>query len=432
MRMSFLTNHHTAIHKTLSYLLTGLGSLMITALPASGLINTVEYEKAVDDLWIGVVLPLTGHNSAYGQQILQGMESALSPLSHTKLAQTLQHYPLFHKVKLLVRDHGGDIDKGKLLVDELYTEHRVSVVVGGLSTLESQNYAEISSRRAKIFISLLPKTLPNLHQHSRAISFASNYPWQLKVIAQYLKSKASPPPVLVTSDQLDEHHISSFFNILNPLSTHDTPSQPTLDQNPRIINIDTNLLSHPPHQEDSQTTQLVSPMQAAAQEIYSTQTEVVVITLGLKQSKALLNELQNLGFTGSIYGLDYWDHPSFRLSRHAMDIHYVVQYDTTFFSEDFKQVYYFHTQTQPTVLSALGYDVTFFLLHLYQQTKSIRIPPFLQLIENNQIIQTPASFAGLYRRSPHHFIERKMVLRSLHPNSTQIIGDITPNASTHH
>lgn len=428
------------LQRILCLLSTGLGCAIITTLPASGLLITVEYEKAVDDLWVGVVLPLSGDNASFGQQILSGMRSALSPLSKAKLTQAGYHYPLFHKIKLIVRDHGGDIEQGKLLVDELYTEHRAAVVVGGLSTLESASYADISSRRAKIFISLIPKTLPNLKQHSRAISFASSYAWQLKVIAQHLKSTSSAPPMLVISDSMSRmkgtrahHMITDFFISAGATSTSAPPD--LNDFTDHIMSVaDSTFKLQPKDPELSPEPN--AAMQAMAASIHNTQTQVLVMMLGLKESKQLLHELHQLSFKGRIYGLDYWDHPSFSAPQLDLDIHYVIQYDQSFFSEDFKDIYYAQTQTEPTVLAALGYDVTYFLLQLYQQTKSTRIPPFLQLIERNQLIRAPASFAGIYRRSEHHYIQRPMVLRSLHSSSHRIIGDmnaqVDPIMTPHH
>lgn len=422
------------LQRILCLLSTALGCAIITILPASGLLITVEYEKAVDDLWVGVVLPLSGDNASFGQQILSGMHSALSPLSKAQLTRAGYHYPLFHKIKLIVRDHGGDIEQGKLLVDELYTEHRVAVVVGGLSTLESASYAEISSRRAKIFISLIPKTLHNLKQHSRAISFASSYAWQLKVIAQHLQSIGSPPPTLVISDAINSlttsgqrHMITDFFTSAGAESTS---AQPDLHHfTDQIISVADTIFKLKATDTEASLGKDAA-MKAMAQSIHAAATQVVVITLGLKESKQLLHELHKLAFKGKIYGLDYWDHPSFTSPQLDLDLHYVIQYDESFFGEDFKQVYYFHTQTEPTVLAAVGYDVTYFLLQLYQQTKSTRIPPFLQLIERNQLIQAPASFAGIYRRSEHHYIQRPMVLRSLGSSAHRLIGDMNAHTNT--
>lgn len=412
---------------TVTHSITALMCFMSIMLPASGLLTKVEYEKAVDDLLVGVVLDLSGHNASFGQQILDGMESALSPLAREKLINQRLHYPLFHKMKLMVRDHGGDLEKGKMFVDELYTDHRAAVVVGGLSNLESQSYAEISSRRAKIFISLLPKTLLEFNEHSRSLSFASSYRWQLKIIAQHLKNQQIKHPTLIVSettaqDQISETTAQQIADFSQSLSSLIIPDQ-VISVTDTVHKLNQDSQDH----RHEHNKVIPSPLYVIAQDIVNSQVEVVVVTLGLRDSKELLEYLQKLSFQGHIYGLDYWDHPSFRPTQLNLNIHYVVQYDQNFLSDDFKELYYYHTQNQPTVLSALGYDVSCFILHLYQQTKTTRIPPFLRLMEKNQLIQAPASFAGQYRRSDHHFIERQMVLRSLKPRSQKVIGQlITP------
>ena len=417
------------ISRALRILATTLGWTLLATLPASNLMQTVEYEKAIDDLKVGVVLPLSGDNSSFGKEILEGMESALSPLSREKLKQRGEHYSLFSKVKLIVRDHGGDIEKGKELAHELYADHRATFVVGGLSTLESQGYAEISSKRAGLFISLLPRTLEGLDDHSRAISFSSSYPWQLKLIARYLGASFPDLPneklIVVTSESIlaprkraTHQKFTDFFDSLSP-TTADQANRKDAHSDwwQQVMSVD-DMRNQNPHMGPDLFMMI-------ARKILATNPKVLVITLGLHQSKRLLTALKNLGFTGSIYGLDYWDHPAFRNHQLAQNIHYVVQYDPSFFTDDFQEIFYFHNQSKPTVLSALGYDVIFFILSLFQQAKSTRIPPFLRLIEGGKVIHAPASFDETYRRGPDHFLERKMILRSFKPRSYQVIGDVT-------
>lgn len=416
------------IARALRILATTLGWVLLATLPASNLMQTVEYEKAIDDLKVGVVLPLSGDNSSFGKEILEGMESALSPLSREKLKLKREHYSLFSKVKLMVRDHGGDIEKGKELAHELYADHRATFVVGGLSTLESQGYAEISSQRAGLFISLLPRTLEGLGDYSRAISFSSSYSWQLKLIAEHLGTSfpdlLPEKMMIVTSEsilaprELTTHQkFTDFFDSLSSTPDQTDPKQVHSGWWQQVMSVDDMRNQHS-HMEQDLFVMI-------AKKILASNPAILVITLGLHQSKRLLTALKSLGFTGSIYGLDYWDHPAFRNHQLAQNIHYVVQYDPSFFTDDFQEIFYFHNQSKPTVLSALGYDVILFILSLFQQAKSTRIPPFLRLIEGEKVIHAPASFDETYRRGPDHFLERKMILRSFKPRSYQVIGDVT-------
>ena len=421
--------------------------LLFSILPSSELWQSVEYEKAIDDLKVGIILPLSGANRSIGQEILSGLESALSPLAMEKAKDRGDYFSLHNKIKIEVRDNQGNLDLGKTLADELYTNTRVSFLIGGLSLIESLSYAEISSRRGKMFISLLPKSLEGfLSTHTRAFSFSSSYHWQLRLLAQFL-GYYSPGILdhllLIVEDPIHSSESSTMETTQQFFHDFSLASEPS-----GTIHLDTKKLkalvwghaisyadiaqalppkSHNnlpiPQQESKILDQMID-------KIFRKKTEVVVIHLGLTRSMLLLQKLKSRNFQGDIYGLDYWDHPSFRPVQLGLKTHYVVQYDQDFFDEDFKEVYYFHTQSAPTLLAALGYDVMFFILSLYQRAKSIRIPPFLRLIEGQQIITAPASLAGVYRRSQDHSLERKMILRSFNPRTKQMIGSLQTQLNT--
>ncbi|MCY4380112.1 MAG: ABC transporter substrate-binding protein [Proteobacteria bacterium] len=399
--------------------------LFILLFPSSQLLQSVEYEKAVDDLKIGVLLPLTGAGATFSQTILNGLESALSPLAMTKNKVNGQHHDLHEKIKLIVRDHKGDLTLAKKLADELYIDDRVSFLVGGLSEIESSHYAELSSLRGKMFISLLPKNIEGLAQHSRSLSFSSSYDWQLKVIAQHLNRQLPLSSVnqvtLVIANTIKgprpphiQKMVTSFFNYLT--------EQPLANIWQHVISVEDNTVMTQNSHEYSQNNH--TALEQIAQSLMARKTQVAVIALGLSDSIYLLDILEKLNYQGSVYGLDYWEHPSFRPSKSPLNIHYVVSYDQSFLSKDFREIYFFHTGEKPSVLAALGFDVASFIMSLYSQTKSVRIPPFLRLIEGQKIMTAPASFQGTYRRGEDHFIERKMVLRSFKPRTTSLIGDV--------
>jgi len=88
--------------------------------------NEINEEQAVRPEAVGCLLPLSGSFALYGQEVLNGMQLAL-----TRLAQrgvTLQ---------LIVRDTGGSAEEAALLVKELAADRKVISVIGPLASRSS-------------------------------------------------------------------------------------------------------------------------------------------------------------------------------------------------------------------------------------------------------------------------------------------------------
>jgi len=175
-------------------IITFIGAVIISFwwFPASQSLDDMPSKKAVDNLKVGLLLPFSSGGGEYAQEILEGIQHALSPVlwqnspALTAVAGFGRQKEYYNKVELIIRDHQGDHQRAKQLAEQLYTEDRVSILIGGLSSLESQAYSDIAQKHQRLFISLLPRWIEGFATQPYSISFTASYGWQAKVIADYL------------------------------------------------------------------------------------------------------------------------------------------------------------------------------------------------------------------------------------------------------
>lgn len=112
---------------------------------SKSLIYDMEAAKRVSPQTIGVVLPLTGKNSAIGQRVLRGLQLGLG---------TNQS---FSKFKIAVIDSEGRADTARRGVERLIKEDNVIAIVGGVLSKTVQSELVVASDYQVPFIYLSQK-----------------------------------------------------------------------------------------------------------------------------------------------------------------------------------------------------------------------------------------------------------------------------------
>jgi branched-chain amino acid transport system substrate-binding protein len=96
---------------------------------------------------IGVLLPLTGDQQVYGQQVLNGIKAAIEIVKQTNPSQGIQ---------LVVEDIGLGGDAVKQALQKLLIEHQIIAAIGPLSIKDTESVAEMAQINNLPLISLTP------------------------------------------------------------------------------------------------------------------------------------------------------------------------------------------------------------------------------------------------------------------------------------
>jgi len=105
----------------------------------------IENYSKIDIGAIGVVLPLSGSKSKFGQKALTGIDSALNLETNKVLA-----------AKIYTRDSNDSPFVAKKMINDLIQKHHVSIIIGGLfSSTAAEEYLE-AKKYGVLFISLSP------------------------------------------------------------------------------------------------------------------------------------------------------------------------------------------------------------------------------------------------------------------------------------
>lgn len=119
------------------------------------ILSDMEAAKRVSPQTIGVVLPLTGKNSAVGQRVLRGIELGLGT-----------NQP-FSKFKIAVIDSEGRADTARRAVERLIKEDNVIAIVGGVLSKTVQSELVMASEFNVPFIYLSQRQGVNeIHPYS--------------------------------------------------------------------------------------------------------------------------------------------------------------------------------------------------------------------------------------------------------------------------
>lgn len=96
---------------------------------------------------IGVLLPLTGDQQVYGNQVLNGIKTAVEIVKKTNPTQSIQ---------LVVEDIGLGGDAAKQALQRLLVEHQIIAAIGPMSLKDTESVAELAQTNNLPLISLTP------------------------------------------------------------------------------------------------------------------------------------------------------------------------------------------------------------------------------------------------------------------------------------
>jgi len=96
---------------------------------------------------IGVLLPLTGDQQVYGNQVLNGIKTAVEIVKQTNPNQSIQ---------LVVEDVGLGGDASKQAMQRLLVEHQIIAAIGPMSLKDTESIAEMAQTNNLPVISLTP------------------------------------------------------------------------------------------------------------------------------------------------------------------------------------------------------------------------------------------------------------------------------------
>lgn len=96
---------------------------------------------------IGVLLPLTGDQQVYGNQVLNGIKTAVEIVKKTNPTQSIQ---------LVVEDIGLGGDATKQALQRLLVDHQIIAAIGPMSLKDTESVAEMAQTNNLPLISLTP------------------------------------------------------------------------------------------------------------------------------------------------------------------------------------------------------------------------------------------------------------------------------------
>ena len=367
-------------------------------------------EKKIDDLRVGVVLPLSGAQGSWGLELLNGINHSLSlfpkkeedtsllPSTWEQELKELKQWS--RKIKLFIRDTKSLASLGESQAEELLSQERVHVLLGGLSSTESLAYSQISKRYEKMFLSLLPRLSPGLSlDHKYSFSFLGNYKFQTELLRAYLKNHLNFLP----------QHIGLVLKEGNPDQKHPllealTPTL-TSEENPsKIFQV--------PLPATSKNS--LGFWHTEAQKIIKSQLQALIITLSWNPALSLLKALKKQDYQGTVLGLDSWDHPGFfkQTSSFTFPLRHLLPYQPELFTPAFSALIS-SSSTPPSTLEAIGYDAMMWLVHLYKKSQSARVAALMHHIYSPLEVKHGSSAESeIYLMGKDQALRKSMVLVS--------------------
>ena len=286
----------------------------------------------VNNVKVGVILPMTGQTATFGQESLNGLKLALEKAE--KNPPTLN---------LVVEDTQGTPSGSAAAVNKLITSDKVSVIIGEVA---SSNTIAASSAAQNSKIPLMTHastndTITNGKDYVSRICFVDSFQGQVmaKFAAQDLKAKKAV--ILVDSDSdysrgLRDSFSKAFVAAGGKISAEVSYSQKDTDFKSQLT------------------------------KVRKEKADVVFIPGYYTQVGSILRQASELKITAKILGTDGWDSPDlFKIAGKASAGHYVSSHfapdDTDPRVQTFVKEYKAKYNATPGAMAALGYDAGMFM-----------------------------------------------------------------------
>ncbi|MFO1520249.1 MAG: penicillin-binding protein activator [bacterium] len=151
---------------------------------------------------VGVILPLSGKYEQYGNNTLKGMQCAASEKSECHGVSN---------IRLVVKDSGGDPQKGAALVDELVNQDKVVAILGPLASSEVEGIAKEAQAKGVPLLALAQKKgVPALGDN--VFRFSLTPAAQVEALLRYMthKKNAKTFGVLYPKNNYGEEFLAEF------------------------------------------------------------------------------------------------------------------------------------------------------------------------------------------------------------------------------
>jgi ABC-type branched-subunit amino acid transport system substrate-binding protein len=161
----------------------------------------MDFSSRLSMKGIGVVLPLTGDKSIFGQRTLFGIESAIKDINSQS------------NLELYTKDNLGSNSVGAQAVREVIFEKRVPLIIGGLfPELAKAEYLE-ARKFGVLFISLSPVQLPREQKNYLLIEVTGSIESQIESMTQeeQLKKFGKKVGLIYPEGEMGESFLNEFW-----------------------------------------------------------------------------------------------------------------------------------------------------------------------------------------------------------------------------
>jgi len=161
----------------------------------------ISFVFAMKQINIGVVLPMTGPISAFGQQTWQGMK-----LAH-EIKPTLKINGKEYKINLILMDNRGDKAESANAASRLITERKVKVILGAVASSNSIAMSEVAEKNKTPMVS--PSSTNPLVTQGKKYVFRVCFidPFQGYVAAKFARSHLKAKTAAVLMDLAQDYSV---------------------------------------------------------------------------------------------------------------------------------------------------------------------------------------------------------------------------------
>lgn len=416
-----------------------LGMILVFFMPQSNTASAAG--KTIGTLKIGVILPLSGKMEIFGKELKDGFEIGIARAQRSKKINS-------GNIQVFYRDSQGSAKEAEDQAEKLLKKERVSIIVGGFSTPESNALAQISQKNNRLYISLLSKEIEDLSKMSNTFMLSSTYRWQSEVAAEYVAKYAkSPITAVITPDETSPKTnliITTFTKALLKKSTtrilqfrldkentvEEESTESPEENSPETKSIAVVQEESEPQGSETVEKDPVDPLaryKKIALEIKNSRADIVFFPLNWGVSEPIITELENIDYKGKILGLEYWESKIAYKKLYNLDdmvAYHVTHYRPDFLPSDFVSEFKNTFYRVPSSLAALGFDAASTVTYTYSEANSIRTPPLLEKLKKAKEI--PGIISNL-RMGWDKSFERAMAISSLRSGGNNAGIIVRPN-----
>lgn len=374
--------------------------------------NTLLANKTVGTLKVGVVIPLSGPSSKFGLEIKDGLELATENFQKRQKTSNVA-------IELLFKDNRSDINLTSKLASELVKENRVAILMGGLSSPESDAIAEVASKEKRLFLSVYANHIRNFEKSAYIFKLNTSEYILARALGEYLSlSKSLPNKIGIVMDgedlpkstELKSNFIQGtsnkkmqIFNLVlkdppppekietsDALNPNDSESEnPSIDQAEQNTSPgDSTEVRNTQEELSPFTVDPLAKYRILADEIQEKKLDTLFFTTSWFESEKMLLELVADDFQGRVLGLEYWNSQralTYFSATPKVQAEFISHYRTDLLPPLFIKMFREKHKRIPSPLAAIAYEGGVLITQTYENAKSVRIPPLYAALKDISI-----------------------------------------------